>query len=246
MRIALLSDVHSNLQALEACLADCRERGVDRLAFLGDLVGYGADSSSVVDIAMQAVESGAVSVRGNHDEAVDGEASYLNEMARAGIVHARGSLSALQRAYLKNLPLLERHADACFVHGSADQPERYRYLDSVDAARRCASATDASITFVGHVHEQRLYYGTREERMNLLTPTPGIPIPVPRHRRWVAVVGSVGQPRDHNPMAAYAIYDSARPALTFFRVSYDHHLAARRIREVGLPESIAYRVERGV
>ncbi|MBL8519157.1 MAG: metallophosphoesterase [Betaproteobacteria bacterium] len=246
MRIALFADVHANLQALEACRADAARRGRDREAFLGDLVGYGADAAAVVDLAMAAVQDGAVSVRGNHDDAIDGESGYLNEMARAGVAHARATLNETQRAHLKHLPLIVRSAEACFVHGSADAPERFRYLDGIDAAKRCAAAAEAPITFVGHVHEQRLYFATLGERMHLLTPTPGIAIPVPRHRRCVAVVGSVGQPRDRNPMAAYALYDATRRTLTFHRVSYDHRAAAQRIRAAGLPESIAYRVEHGI
>lgn len=246
MRIALLADIHGNLQALEACIAAIQARGVDRTVFLGDLVGYGADSARVVEYVMSAVEQGAIAVRGNHDEAIDGEASYLNESARAAVAHARHGLTALQRAFLKNLPLIARDKECCYVHGSADRPERYPYLDSADAAKRCVSAANMPITFCGHVHEQRLYFGTREQKMNLLVPTPGIPIPVPHHRKWVALVGSVGQPRDRNPAASYAIYDSARPALVFHRVPYDHRAAAQRIREAGLPESLAFRVEQGV
>ncbi len=246
MRIALLSDIHGNFHALEACLDAVRARGVDRYVFLGDLVGYGADSARVVDVVMDAVARGGLAVRGNHDEAIDGEASYLNEMARAGVAHARHALSVPQRTFLRNLPLVERDKDCCFVHGSADRPERYPYLDSADAARKCALAAERPVAFCGHVHEQRLYFGTRDQKMSLLVPTPGIPIPVPHHRKWVALVGSVGQPRDRNPAAAFAIYDGARPSLVFHRVSYDHRAAAQRIRDAGLPEALAYRVERGV
>lgn len=246
MRVALLADIHGNFHALEACLAAIRARGVDRHVFLGDLVGYGADSARVVELAMDMVDRGSLAVRGNHDEAIDGEASYLNEMARAGVAHARHGLTAPQRAFLKNLPLVERDKDCCYVHGSADRPERYPYLDSAEAAWRCAMAGGRPVSFCGHVHEQRLYFGTRDQKMNLLVPTPGIPIPVPHHRKWVALVGSVGQPRDRNPAASFAVYDSARPSLVFHRVSYDHRAAAQRIREAGLPESLAYRVEHGI
>ena len=245
MKIALLSDIHGNLQALHACLADAGTRDVKRYVFLGDLVGYGADPHGVIDIVADYVARGAIAVRGNHDEAIYGTALYMNEMARTSIDYARKALTREQIAFLKNLPMIVREQTRCFVHASAASPEKYPYIDSPTAAMQCAAAAASVHTFCGHVHEQRLYFAAQAPRMTLFSPTPGVTVQMPVHRQWVALIGSVGQPRDRNPRASYAIFDDAQPALTFCRVSYDHRAAAARIREVGLPEAIAYRVECG-
>lgn len=246
MKIALLSDIHGNLQALQACLADAVSRGAERYVFLGDYVGYGADPHAVVDVVADYAARGAVAVRGNHDEATFGSAAYMNETAQSAIDYAKRVLSPPQKLFLRNLPMIVREGNRCFVHASAASPERYPYIDSPSAALHCAEASQSAHTFCGHVHEQRLYFSAQGPKMTLFTPTGGIAVPVPAHRRWVALVGSVGQPRDRNPRAAYVLFDDAAPGITFCRVSYDHHRAAARIREVGLPESLAYRVEYGI
>jgi diadenosine tetraphosphatase ApaH/serine/threonine PP2A family protein phosphatase len=246
MKTALLSDIHGNLQALQSCLDDARAHGATRFVFLGDFVGYGADPHGVIDMVEHYVTQGAIAVRGNHDEAIYGKASYMNEMAMSAIEYAREVLSLGQTSFLRNLPMIVREGTCCFVHASAASPEKYPYIDSPTAAVRCAAASELPYTFCGHVHEQRLYFATHGSQMKLFQPTPGVTVPVPVHRQWVALIGSVGQPRDRSPHAAYAIFDSARLAITFCRVPYDHHAAAARIREVGLPESIAFRVESGI
>src|SRR5471030_2567245 len=108
MAIALLADIHSNLEALEACLAHARDRGASEFAFLGDLVGYGADPGAVVGIIAEHASRGAVVVKGNHDAAISGSKGYLNEAAAAAIVWSRGVLSPTQRAFLDELPLCVR------------------------------------------------------------------------------------------------------------------------------------------
>ncbi len=246
MIIALLSDIHGNLQALRSCLDDARERGATRFVFLGDFVGYGADPHGVIDMITAYVDQGAIALRGNHDEAIYKSASYMNEMAQSAIDYAKRALSPAHKLFLRNLPLIVREGTRCFVHASAASPEKFPYIDSPSAAQRCAQVSESSHTFCGHVHEQRLYFSVQGSRMMLFRPTPGVAVPVPGHRRWVALIGSVGQPRDRNPQAAYAIFDCERSTITFCRVPYDHHAAAARIREVGLPGSIAYRVESGI
>ena len=114
------------------------------------------------------------------------------------------------------------------------------------AARHCAEAAGTRFTFCGHVHDQRLFFETAKGAMREFRPSAGTPIPVPAHRRWVAIVGSVGQPRDRNPAAAYALFDRDRQEITFFRIVYDAASAAQRIRDCGLPGSLAYRVELGI
>jgi diadenosine tetraphosphatase ApaH/serine/threonine PP2A family protein phosphatase len=246
VRIALLSDIHANLEALDACLAHARGQRVERHAFLVDFVGYGADAAAVVDRVRDAVDAGAVAVKGNHDDALARPAGYFNDHARAALDWARESLDDGQRAFLDGLPLLVREDHACFVHASADAPERWTYVDSAGAAERCVAHAAATWTFCGHVHDQRLYFENAKGRMSPFVPVPGTPIPVPRHRRWLAIVGTVGQPRDRRAAAAYAVFDSDRRQLTFHRVPYDARAAADKIRRAGLPGALAYRVEHGI
>lgn len=245
MQIALLSDIHSNVQALHACLFHAEERGAERYAFLGDFVGYGGDPRGVVQIIADYVALGAVALKGNHDEAIEQRGSYFNEAAQAALDLARLMLSIEQKQFLAGLPFVVREDGICFAHASAASPEKWHYIDSPGAALRCADAAQASYTFCGHVHDQVLFFESGG-RMSEFRPVPGTPIPVRGGRRWVVLVGSVGQPRDHNPAAAYTMFDSTRQQVTFHRVAYDALAAADKIRECGLPASLAYRVELGI
>ena len=246
LTIALLSDIHCNIEALTACLTHAETRGASRYAFLGDFMGYGGAPLEVLEVIERYLAQGAVAVKGNHDEAIAGDSSYLNDSAHAAIEHERALLPAAQKKFLAGLPLLTREQNICLVHASAHQPEKWHYIDSPASAARSMAAAERSYTFCGHVHDQRLYFEVTPGRVNSFRPVPGTPIPVPHHRRWLALVGSVGQPRDRNPAAAYALFDPAREVLTFFRVPYDNFAAAARIRAAQLPESLAYRVERGI
>jgi diadenosine tetraphosphatase ApaH/serine/threonine PP2A family protein phosphatase len=135
----------------------------------------------------------------------------------------------------------------CFVHASAASPERWDYVDSPAAAEKSAEAAQTPYTFSGHVHDQVLYFQGARGKMSAFRPLQGSPVSMHnQHRRWLALVGSVGQPRDRNPSAAYALFDTTREQITFHRVPYDHLAAARKIRKSGLPGSIAYRVEMGI
>jgi diadenosine tetraphosphatase ApaH/serine/threonine PP2A family protein phosphatase len=242
MVIALLADIHSNLEALEACLAHARSHGATEFAFLGDLVGYGADPGAVIDLVAEHASRGAVAVKGNHDAAISGSKAYLNDAAAAAIVWSRGVLSPAQRAFLDELPLCVRKGPSCFVHASAEAPERWAYVDSPGAAERSARAAATPYTFSGHVHDQSLYAQGIGQRMIAFTPQPAIAIPVGAHRAWLAIVGSVGQPRDGNPAASFAMFDTDSREITYCRVPYDVETAARRIRQNGLPFWLADRL----
>src|SRR5262249_2202157 len=154
------------------CLADARGRGAQRMALLGDLVGYGADPAAVVETAMQLSAQGAIVVKGNHDLAVEGSTAYLNEMARAAIEWTREVLGVDHRAYLAELPLCVREENLCLVHASADAPQSWRYVDSPAAALRSVQAAQAPHTFCGHVHDQTLYFERPNGRMGVFSPTP--------------------------------------------------------------------------
>ncbi|HEY6822151.1 MAG TPA: metallophosphoesterase family protein [Burkholderiales bacterium] len=247
MILALLSDVHANIQALEACLRDARKRGATRFAFLGDLVGYGADAAAVVRTIMRYAAEGAVVVKGNHDDAVERRThGYMNDAAREAIDWARGTLGGEEKQFLSSLPLCVRSGECCFVHATARNPDGWSYIDSKSAALQSIDAAGVPYTFSGHVHEQRLFAHVGARRASAFEPRGGTAIPLGAHRSWLALVGSVGQPRDGSPAAGYALFDEDRALLTYFRIPYDHAAAARAIRKAGLPESLAFRVERGV
>jgi diadenosine tetraphosphatase ApaH/serine/threonine PP2A family protein phosphatase len=246
VRVALLADVHANREALSACLADARRQGAERLAFLGDLVGYGADPQWVVDTVRDAVGRGAVAVRGNHDASVaDAAREGLHDEAQRVVDWTRGRLDADAIAFLRGLPLAHDEGDVLYVHANAYAPSRWEYLAGRVEVGRSLAATRASMTFCGHVHEPMLWTQSPTGKLGEFRPVADTPIPVPGHRRWLAVVGSAGQPRDGNPAACWALYDPAVRTLTWRRVPYDHAGAARRIREAGLPERFAARLETG-
>jgi diadenosine tetraphosphatase ApaH/serine/threonine PP2A family protein phosphatase len=245
MRLAIFADVHSNLEAISACLSHAQTLGADRFAFLGDLIGYGADPLAVLELIESYAAKGAVVVLGNHDAAVLGRAANLNPSAQAAIAWTQRQLGATQRAFLQALPLAVREGNMLFVHASAAAPEHWVYITSPAQAEASIRAGGTSYVFCGHVHEQQLYFRGADGRPTSFHPVPDTSIPATKQRQWLAIVGSAGQPRDRNNAACYALFDSERERLTFYRVPYDHRAAAMKVRAAGLPERLALRLERG-
>lgn len=244
MKLALLADVHGNIEALEACLAHAAEQGVDGFVFLGDLVGYGADPAAVIDRVMALGSAVRASVMGNHDAAVVGRGEEpMNDEAHAAIVWTIPRLSMAQRQYLAALPLIESDGDVTWVHATANHPERFDYVACAADARASLEAAGARYVFSGHVHDPTLYYAGSDGRLSPFVPTMGVAIPVGRHRSWLGIVGSCGQPRDGRTGAWYAVFDRSKSRLTYHRVPYDLAAAAAKIRRAGLPERFALQIE---
>jgi diadenosine tetraphosphatase ApaH/serine/threonine PP2A family protein phosphatase len=244
MTIALLSDLHANREALEACLAHAQRHGADRHVFLGDFVGYGADPEWVVQTVAGHVSRGAVALLGNHDAAAAGTLrERLNPDARIVIEWTRRNLSESSRAFLSALPLTHQEGPWLFVHANGWAPRDFAYITDAFDARRSMRATRARITFCGHVHDPVLYRMDIDQRVDTFEPAPGSPVPLSASLRWLAVPGSAGQPRDGNPAACYATLDEPDQLLTFWRVAYDHGAAAAKIRAAGLPEGLARLLE---
>jgi diadenosine tetraphosphatase ApaH/serine/threonine PP2A family protein phosphatase len=249
MKLALLSDIHANIQAFEACLAHARAHGADQFALLGDLVGYGADPVAVVEQARALAAQGALLVKGNHDALAVRPPAVVQTVgdSTAGWTHAQ--LNASQLDFLDQLPLTLQHEAMLLVHASADGPTSWRYVTDERAAGSSMDAAslmpEVRYVFGGHVHMQTLYYRGAGASLMKFVPTPGVALPVPRHRHWLATIGSVGQPRDRNPQAMYALFDLQKLQLTFQRVAYDHHSAAVAIRQAALPDYFADRLELG-
>ncbi|HEY6002057.1 MAG TPA: metallophosphoesterase [Anaeromyxobacter sp.] len=247
MRVALLADVHANLEALTACLAHASGQGAEAHAFVGDLVGYGADPAAVLDIVAEHAAKGAVVVRGNHDQAVLDGTYDLSASAEKAVLWTRGRLSPPQLAFLAGLPLVVHRNEALYVHASADAPADWIYVtDPVRAGHSLAAAEGARYVFSGHVHEPALYFSGPSQKAQGFHPVPGVAVPLTPRYRWLAIVGSAGQPRDGKTEACYALFDSARATLTFHRVPYDWSTAAAKVRAAGLPDRLAHRLERGV
>ncbi len=242
MRLALFADIHANRQAFAACLDAARANGAERFICLGDYVGYGADPEWTVDTVMGLVEQGALAVRGNHDTAVGSSAESMNAEAQAAIEWTRGRLSAPERKFLSELPLTRQEDDRLYVHSDASQPAKWRYVRSTADAGRSLIATDAHITFCGHIHRPALYSMSVTGKMTSFVPISGVKVQLLSGRRWLAVLGSVGQPRDGEAAACFAMFDTVCRELTYCRVPYDVDAAAARIRENGLPPSLADRL----
>jgi diadenosine tetraphosphatase ApaH/serine/threonine PP2A family protein phosphatase len=240
--LAAFTDIHANRQAFSACLDFARAQGAERMIFLGDYVGYGADPEWTVETVMGLVDSGAMAVRGNHDNAVTTTTESMNAAAQAAIEWTRGRLSATQRRFLAELPLTLQEEDRLYVHSEASHPARWRYVqDTLDAARSIV-ATDAHVTFCGHIHMPALYSMSSAGKMTSFVPTAGVPVQLLGGRRWLAVLGSVGQPRDGDPAASFAMFDTKSREITYCRVPYDVETAAMRIRKHGLPLWLADRL----
>ncbi len=246
MRIAFLTDIHGNREAFEACLADLKTRSVDRIVLLGDYVGYGADPEWCVQRVMQLCSLGAVAVLGNHDAAVADTREGMNNNAKITLTWTRGQLGSDERVFLAGLPLEIKDGSRLFVHSDASAPTRWNYvMDGANAATSLKS-TAAQLTFVGHVHRPAIYAIASTGKITNFVPVTGTAVPLLAQRRWLVVVGSVGQPRDGNPAAAYSIYDEATTEIVSVRVPYDVEKASAKILAAGLPEPLARRLKVGL
>jgi diadenosine tetraphosphatase ApaH/serine/threonine PP2A family protein phosphatase len=240
--LALFSDIHANRQAFSACLDFAKAHGADRIICLGDYVGYGADPEWAVETVMDLIDKGALAVRGNHDQAVAISSETMNAEAQAAIEWTRGQLSLAQLRFLAELPLMLEEDDRLYVHSEASSPAKWRYVLSTADAGRSLLATDAHVTFCGHVHQPALYSISVTGKMTSFVPISGVTVQLLSGRRWLTVLGSVGQPRDGDPAASFAMYDTDSREITCCRVPYDVEAAARRIRDNGLPTWLADRL----
>lgn len=245
MRIALLSDIHANLPALEACLSAAAKLDAGRIVFLGDFVGYGPDPEAVVNRVVPLVQAGAIAVLGNHDKAVLVPARDMNSVAKQAITWTRDKLSETSKSFLAGLPLEVRLNDSLFVHADASDPAAWNYVTGSEAARASLSGCTAAITFCGHVHVPAVYCLSATGKIVAHAPAQGVAIPLLIQRKWLVVVGSAGQPRDGNPAASFAIYDTEARTITYHRAPYDVERVAQHIRDVGLPDFLADRLLRG-
>lgn len=262
MRLAILTDLHANREALETCLAHASLQQVTRYAFLGDLVGYGADPAWVVEKVADFAARGAYVVLGNHDDAlIYPEHRGLNPVARQAIEWSRSQVQFAHLDFLSQLPLRlafesesgQRIAPGqtsdfphiLLVHANAWEPDGWEYVDCDFRAGRSMCSTTAQISFTGHVHTPGLYFMNEQSQVGELFPVADCPMGLNQAQRWLVQPGSVGQPRDGNPAACYAIFDTDQRELSYFRIPYDTASAARKVLAAGLPLSLAQRLLTG-
>jgi diadenosine tetraphosphatase ApaH/serine/threonine PP2A family protein phosphatase len=240
MITALLSDIHANQEALEAVLAELDARRPGRVICLGDIVGYGASPNECLEAIRSRCD---VVLLGNHDAAASGgpEAARFNIYARAAAEWTAKALSRENREYLRKLPLTSAQ-DGCFcVHASPATPRDWEYLlDRFDAEPQFAYFTEP-VCFIGHTHQPAIFMADPGGTRSLPVAT----MPLDPEKRYIVNVGSVGQPRDKDPRACFALWNDGAGELTYVRVAYDVAGAQAKIRAARLPDVLAARLATG-
>ena len=240
MRVAVLSDIHSNLLALDAVVATFDS--IDAVWHLGDVVGYGPDPDGVV---ARLKELGATGVRGNHDAAAAGghEIDWFNPDARTAMEWTRRNVSAPTLAWLRELTPKRSQDDVLMVHGSPRDPT-WEYITSVPVARANLAETAETYAVFGHTHIP-MVYAERDGRIEAISPGDGSIFRLGEGRALMNP-GSVGQPRDGNPLASYAVIDTDAGRCTWRRVAYPIEAVRTAMEAAGLPARLAERLRFGL
>ncbi len=240
MLIAIFSDVHSNLEALTAVLEDIKKEAPDRVLFLGDAVGYGPDPNECVERIFEVSDSVVI---GNHDHAVLGLSDHeiFNPFARESILWTESVLTRENREKLLSMPITKHEEDLFLVHAAPERPEKWYYISSLIDAGDQFDFFEGMVCLIGHTHRPEVYIHDGKEvvlnKESMLT--------FQREFRYIVNVGSVGQPRDMNPDAAYVLYNTKENTLTSKRVKYNIRLTQEKMRTVQLPSFLIKRLELG-
>jgi predicted phosphodiesterase len=242
VRYALLGDIHGNTEALTACLDSIGQQKVDKIICLGDIVGYGAEPVKCLE-TIRGLKCDVIA--GNHDWAAVGKLSIdcFNAYAKAAAIWTREQLSQEQKDWLANLPLTITYEHCAVAHGTFHQPEAFNYIQTVFDAQQSFEALkklDARLGFLGHSHVPVGFFDT-----DPITYTLDPEMPVDEDMAIIVNAGSVGQPRDENNKASYALFDSETNLVSINRIDYDIEGAATKIRGAGLPEILAARLYQG-
>ncbi|MEE2657432.1 MAG: metallophosphoesterase family protein [Candidatus Latescibacterota bacterium] len=238
-RTGVLSDVHGNLEALQEVLREGGRLGIDRWLSLGDIVGYGADPEACLTLILEHVDW---SLLGNHDAAVAGVQGheYFNRYARQAVAWTREQLSDSSLKVLSDLPLTYQETSRLYAHAEPSAPGDWHYVDDARDAKLALATVDSAQVFVGHSHVGFVFaqgsdrlVASREGRIAVDS------------GRYLINVGSVGQPRDGDPRACFAVCDDEQGTIELIRISYDLRTAQDKIRGAGLPEFLADRLTTG-
>lgn len=239
MRIALFGDIHANLEALQAVLKDAQSQRVTDYVCMGDVIGYNADPVACLE---KIREMDCPTVKGNHDEVAAGNHSLdcMNPTAATALHWTRSQLDDEQRAWLGKLRMVRQVADFTVVHSTLDQPAAWNYVTNRFDAMASFSYQFTKVCFHGHTHVPRVYI--KSDRVVEEEPDS---IEILPDAKYFINVGSVGQPRDGDWRACYAVYDLEKRTLEFRRIEYDIETTQEKIRKAGLPESLAERIAEG-
>jgi diadenosine tetraphosphatase ApaH/serine/threonine PP2A family protein phosphatase len=239
MRTALFGDIHANLEALEAVLADAAAQGVTDYVCMGDIVGYNADPAACLEIVRG---MNCPTVKGNHDEDASGMHSLdaMNPVAAAALEWTREQLSDEQRVWLSRLRLVRQVSDFTVVHSTLDQPTNWNYVTNRFDAMANFTYQFTQLCFHGHTHVPRVYV-----KNSKVQEVPADSVAIEDGSKYFINIGSVGQPRDGDWRACYMILDSEAKMLVFRRVEYDIAKTQEKIRAAGLPEMLAERLVEG-
>jgi len=239
MRIAIFGDIHANLEALEAVLADAEGQECDSYICMGDIVGYNADPGPCL---ARVREMDCPTIKGNHDEDAAGTHSLdsMNPIAAAALEWTREQLDDEQKTWLRRLRLVRQVADFTVVHSTLDQPAAWNYVSNRFDALANFSYQFTQVCFHGHTHVPRVYVKRQK-----VEEVPAESVAIEPDSKYFINVGSVGQPRDGDWRGAYAIYDLERKLVVFRRVEYDLETTQNKILDAGLPEMLAERLADG-
>lgn len=230
MNYAIISDIHSNLEALEKALGIIDDKGVDEIICLGDIVGYGANPNECVDL----VRSRCASViLGNHDAAaLDISIAHdFNSIAKRALVWTAEQLTAESKSFLSSLPMIARKEDQILlVHSSPEVPEAWEYIIDADDAQSAIKHFDERICFIGHTHVPGIFSPSGRAKS------------VSKDEKFLVNVGSIGQPRDGNPKLSFGLFDSHTWEFELIRSPYDMQSAAEKIYAAKLPEELGNRL----
>jgi diadenosine tetraphosphatase ApaH/serine/threonine PP2A family protein phosphatase len=242
MKIAIIGDIHSNLEALRAVLNDIRKNSINEIISIGDVVGYGANPKDCIKIVKENIN---YICAGNHDWAVAGnfELSWFNENAKEAILWTKEMLNMNELYWLKDLPLIQDYKDFVLVHSNLYEPEKFHYLLDLKLAQRSFDYQEKKICFIGHSHVP--FFVWLKELSGELDYSQNGVFKIEHGKRYIVNVGSVGQPRDGDTRACYAIYDEKEDTISIRRVDYDIDTAQEKIVKVGLPIILAERLAEG-
>lgn len=241
MRYALISDIHGNLEALQAVLDALSKEKVGGYLCIGDVVGYGADPKECIRL-VRSLDPEAL-IAGNHEWGVLGLLSieYFNEYAAEAILWTKGVLNKDELDYLRSFKLVHEENPLTLVHGTLEEPAEFYYLFGADEASITMNLMKTPVCFVGHTHVAGIFYLHDDEVQYTQNPARKIH----PDKRYVVNPGSIGQPRDRDPRASFAVYDTESGSLDIKRVPYDIKLAQSKILKAGLPPVLAHRLAEG-
>lgn len=241
MRYGLISDIHGNLEALQAVLKELEKQDVDEILCLGDIIGYGPDPEKCLQLVR---EHASIILAGNHDHAPLGlvDVTYFNVHARRAVEWTAAEISEETRTFLENCPLIHRFEQFTIVHSTPANPPAWEYILSIDDALENFPYFDNRCCFIGHSHVPAIISQSSEQQIRVRRVNR---LKLEEDHKYIINIGSVGQPRDLDPRAAFAVFDDESFVYELHRVSYDIGKVQRKILNRGLPPFLAERLALG-